>query len=181
MKTVRSEMILGALGVMALVFLHPAGAAKEKFERTKPHVNVGTIGHVDPASQSVAVGFSLIGPSGQIDPTAPRGRGCSGSFKVRLLDARDPGGPPLAEVTDIRLRRGETFEETFDLRTAPSGPLYVVLVATEMNRVDGATCILRGAYEVRDAVSRAALRVVPIRFEDFVVVRSENDLPLTPR
>ena len=24
--------------------------AKAKFERTKPHVNIGTIGHVDPAS-----------------------------------------------------------------------------------------------------------------------------------
>ena len=24
-----------------------AGPVKEKFERTKPHVNVGTIGHVD--------------------------------------------------------------------------------------------------------------------------------------
>ena len=24
--------------------------AKQKFERTKPHVNIGTIGHVDPVS-----------------------------------------------------------------------------------------------------------------------------------
>ena len=24
--------------------------AKEKFERTKPHANIGTIGHVDPVS-----------------------------------------------------------------------------------------------------------------------------------
>ena len=26
--------------------------AKEKFERTKPHVNIGTIGHVDQGSRS---------------------------------------------------------------------------------------------------------------------------------
>ena len=24
--------------------------AKQKFERTKPHINIGTIGHVDPVS-----------------------------------------------------------------------------------------------------------------------------------
>jgi hypothetical protein len=31
-----------------------AMAAKEKFERTKPHVNVGTIGHVDDGPDQLA-------------------------------------------------------------------------------------------------------------------------------
>lgn len=33
--------------VALLLLAADAMAAKEKFERTKPHVNVGTIGHVD--------------------------------------------------------------------------------------------------------------------------------------
>jgi elongation factor Tu len=43
---------------------------KEKFERTKPHVNVGTIGHIDHGKTTLTVGGfrrwvrkSLRGPS----------------------------------------------------------------------------------------------------------------------
>ncbi len=31
--------------------------AKAKFERTKPHVNIGTIGHVDPSKAENLLGF----------------------------------------------------------------------------------------------------------------------------
>jgi hypothetical protein len=181
MNTVRKEMFWGALAGMALASMTTTEAAKEKFERTKPHVNVGTIGHVDHGSQNVAVGFSLISPSGQVESTATSEANCSGTFSVRLLDASNPSGPPLAQMRGIRLTQNQTFEDTFDLRTAPSGPLYVVLVAENMDQVDGRNCILRGAYEVRDAASGAALRVLPIRFEDFVVVNSADDVVPPPR
>ena len=34
--------------------------AKEKFERTKPHVNVGTIGHVDPGKTTLTAALTTI-------------------------------------------------------------------------------------------------------------------------
>ncbi|MDA0912184.1 MAG: GTP-binding protein, partial [Proteobacteria bacterium] len=34
--------------------------AKEKFERTKPHVNVGTIGHVDHGKTTLTAAITLI-------------------------------------------------------------------------------------------------------------------------
>ena len=33
--------------------------AKEKFERTKPHVNIGTIGHVDHGKTTLASAITL--------------------------------------------------------------------------------------------------------------------------
>ncbi|NLY44481.1 MAG: elongation factor Tu, partial [Tissierella sp.] len=34
--------------------------AKEKFERTKPHVNVGTIGHVDHGKTTTTAAISIV-------------------------------------------------------------------------------------------------------------------------
>ena len=34
--------------------------AKEKFERTKPHVNVGTIGHVDHGKTTLTAAITTI-------------------------------------------------------------------------------------------------------------------------
>ncbi|NLY44629.1 MAG: elongation factor Tu, partial [Tissierella sp.] len=34
--------------------------AKEKFERTKPHVNVGTIGHVDHGKTTTTAATSIV-------------------------------------------------------------------------------------------------------------------------
>jgi len=34
--------------------------AKEKFERTKPHVNVGTIGHVDQGKTTLTAAITTV-------------------------------------------------------------------------------------------------------------------------
>jgi len=34
--------------------------AKEKFERTKPHVNIGTIGHVDHGKTTLTAAISAV-------------------------------------------------------------------------------------------------------------------------
>ncbi|HWR82091.1 MAG TPA: GTP-binding protein, partial [Candidatus Deferrimicrobium sp.] len=34
--------------------------AKEKFERTKPHVNVGTIGHVDHGKTTLTAAITMV-------------------------------------------------------------------------------------------------------------------------
>ncbi|HED18637.1 MAG TPA: elongation factor Tu, partial [Gammaproteobacteria bacterium] len=35
--------------------------SKEKFERTKPHVNVGTIGHVDHGKTTLTAALTKVG------------------------------------------------------------------------------------------------------------------------
>ena len=41
---------------------------KEKFERTKPHVNVGTIGHVDHGKNIIATALAaLLANVGRVD------------------------------------------------------------------------------------------------------------------
>ena len=34
--------------------------AKQKYERTNPHVNVGTIGHVDHVKTTTSVAFTML-------------------------------------------------------------------------------------------------------------------------
>ncbi|NLW21794.1 MAG: elongation factor Tu, partial [Tissierellia bacterium] len=34
--------------------------AKEKFERTKPHVNIGTIGHVDHGKTTLTAAITMV-------------------------------------------------------------------------------------------------------------------------
>ena len=44
--------------------------AKEKFERTKPHVNIGTIGHVDHGKTTLTAAItSVLSKSGQAQAT----------------------------------------------------------------------------------------------------------------
>ncbi|MEA3243043.1 MAG: GTP-binding protein, partial [Thiogranum sp.] len=39
--------------------------SKEKFERTKPHVNVGTIGHVDHGKTTLTAALTKVGAEKQ--------------------------------------------------------------------------------------------------------------------
>jgi elongation factor Tu len=69
--------------------------AKEKFERTKPHVNVGTIGHVDHGKTTLTAaitqrqapkGLADFTPFDQIDGSGGEGAGdhdCDGARRVR--------------------------------------------------------------------------------------------------
>lgn len=41
---------------------------KEKFERTKPYVNVGTIGHVDHGKNIIAALKAVLANVGKLDP-----------------------------------------------------------------------------------------------------------------
>jgi GTPase len=43
-----------------LIFCGVDDMAKEKFERTKPHVNVGTIGHVDHGKTTLTAAITTI-------------------------------------------------------------------------------------------------------------------------
>ena len=47
------------------------GMAKEKFQRTKPHVNVGTIGHIDHGKTTLTAAITrVLSTKGQANFTA---------------------------------------------------------------------------------------------------------------
>ena len=64
--------------------------AKKKFERTKPHVNIGTIGHIDHGKTSLTAAITkYLAPEGRRRSTAPstrsttRPRSASGGSRSR--------------------------------------------------------------------------------------------------
>lgn len=66
--------------------------AKEKFERTKPHVNIGTIGHVDHGKTTLTAaittvlakkGLSEVKSFDQIDRQCSRGKGARYYYQHR--------------------------------------------------------------------------------------------------
>ena len=72
--------------------------AKQKFERTKPHVNVGTIGHVDHGKTTLTAAITMVlaqkNPKiavrdyGSID-NAPEERSAGSRSRRRTWTARD--------------------------------------------------------------------------------------------
>lgn len=173
---------IAAVTVALLLAAAPALAAKEKFVRNKPHVNIGTIGHVDHASSVVTVSISLLLPAVQKDAGPPESE-CSGRFDVRVLDGSEPGAQPLAEWRDARLAADRTIQFDFDGPPGSANPLlfeYVSVVARKLRNVGDGGCLLRGVVEVRDRETGAALRTHPLRPEDFVPIRGGRLLPALP-
>ena len=70
-----------------------ARAAKEKFTRTKPHVNFS--GPLRLLGETLSVKLGLLLPAIQAG-RAPED--CSGVFDIRVVPYGNPDGTPLAEV-----------------------------------------------------------------------------------
>ena len=87
--------------------------AKEKFERTKPHVNVGTIGHVDHGKTTLTAAITMRqSPQG---PGATSGR----STRSTTLPRRRERGITIATAPRrVRDRRRVTTRTS----TAPATP-----------------------------------------------------------
>lgn len=72
MPLVRLAMVAFAASITSPFLVVDAMAAKETFQRNKPHVNVGTIGHVDSSqttSEIAAPPAESAGGSGDADCT----------------------------------------------------------------------------------------------------------------
>ena len=91
--------------------------AKEKFERTKPHVNVGTNGSIGPGESAIAsVRLSV--------PSANKDVGPSCSFDgIAILSTNLPGGSTEATVASV-----ERLEEAFTIDVVISDSRDVVLI-----------------------------------------------------
>ena len=62
--------------------------AKEKFERTKPHVNVGTIGHVDHGKTTLTAAITKHSGLKVVNFKMETKRGSGGEIARRRLERR---------------------------------------------------------------------------------------------
>jgi len=171
MRDPGSHTRLAALLMAALLVPAVAHAAKEKFVRSKPHVNIGTIGHVD-GTESLVFTLSLVGlpGAGALPPgTAPS---CAADFGVRIRNASDLDAGPLFEEDGIPLRANTSavVEATVAGTASPDAPLLYEVSAMGEN-VDGLHCVFRGLVEVRSLTEGRTTRALPLRPEDFVLLR----------
>jgi hypothetical protein len=160
-------MGVGVALLMVMLVPSAAWAAKEKFVRSKPHVNIGTIGHVDSA-ESLLVTLSLVGLPA-VTPGASQS--CSAELGVRVRDAAKPGEEPVFEEDGIPLRAntGVVVDATPATATDPASPLlYEVTVKGE--NIDGRHCVFRGLVEVQSVLEGRTTRAVTLRPEDFILL-----------
>ena len=73
--------------------------AKEKFERTKPHVNIGTIGHVDHGKTTLTAAITMT--MAKLHGGAAKSRQLSHMDK-RVFPASDNAGHTGCRQTDLR-------------------------------------------------------------------------------
>jgi hypothetical protein len=161
-----------SVATLVVVLLLPgaAHAAKEKFVRDKPHVNIGTIGHVDHSAESLSVTLSLVKLPGADGGSSlvPR---CTGVFDIHILYADDLAGMSFAESDPIELEQNES--KTFDARPASPRDASVPLlykVTVKGRNIDGVHCVFRGAVEVRNSYESRTTRLLPLRPEDFIAL-----------
>ena len=99
--------------------------AKEKFERDKPHVNVGTIGHIDHGKTTLTAAITQVlaeagGRRGEdLRRDRQRARGEGARDHHRHLARRVPDGEPA--LRPRRLSRPRRLRQEHDHRRRPDG------------------------------------------------------------
>ena len=108
--------------------------AKEKFDRTKPHVNVGTIGHVDHGKTTLTAGITMV--------LAEKGQA-----SVRAYDSID--NAPEEKARGITIATAHVEYETDNRHYAhvdcPGHADYVKNMITGAAQMDGAILVVSAA------------------------------------
>ncbi len=106
--------------------------SKEKFERTKPHVNVGTIGHVDHGKTTLTAAICtvleaqpvLLEPLMKVEITTPEDwmGDVVGDLNRRrgIIEGMDEG-PAGLKIIHAKVPLSEMFGYATDLRSATQG------------------------------------------------------------
>jgi hypothetical protein len=150
-----------------VAFATPAWAAKEKFVRNKPHVNIGTIGL---KNESMTVSLGLVSVEDQVSGSSSSSDACGGMFDIRVVDADNPSGPSLSEVTGLRVTaNGRTTFNHVGGETAED--VYLVIVARDMDNVSAKGCIVRGRVDIVDNAD-GSTRSLEVRAEDFIKTKT---------
>lgn len=114
-----------------------AGDAKQKFDRTKPHVNVGTIGHVDHGKTTLTAAISTVlakNVSG----------GVNKAYKVDQID-NAPEEKERGVTINIMHIEYETEKRHYAHIDAPGHADYIKNMITGAAQMDGAILVISAA------------------------------------
>jgi elongation factor Tu len=113
-----------------------AGDKKEKFERTKPHVNVGTIGHVDHGKTTLTAAITKALSKQKDNPTKP-------------LEFEDIDNAPEEKERGVTINIShieyETDKRHYAHIDAPGHADYVKNMITGAAQMDGAILVISAA------------------------------------
>jgi elongation factor Tu len=113
-----------------------AAEAKKKFDRTKPHVNVGTIGHVDHGKTTLTAAITLVLSKQPGNPTKP--------LKVDQID-NAPEEKERGVTINIFHAEYETAKRHYAHIDAPGHADYIKNMITGAAQMDGAILVISAA------------------------------------
>ena len=138
--------------------------AREKFERKKPHVNIGTIGHVDHGKTTLTAAITMALASG-------------GKGKARKYD--DIDSAPKEKARGITINTAHVEYETDNRHYAhvdcPGHADYVKNMITGAAQMDGAILVVSGADGPMPQTKEHMLLAKQVGVPNIVVFLNKED------
>ncbi len=138
--------------------------AKEKFERTKPHVNIGTIGHVDHGKTTLTAAITLF-------------QSAQGLSEVMTFDAID--NAPEEKERGITIQTAHVEYETVNRHYAhvdcPGHADYIKNMITGAAQMDGAILVVSAADGPMPQTREHVLLARQVNVPSIVVFMNKTD------
>ena len=138
--------------------------AKEKFERTKPHVNIGTIGHVDHGKTTLTAAITLT-------------QAAKGMSEVRSFDSID--NAPEERERGITIQTAHVEYETGNRHYAhvdcPGHADYIKNMITGAAQMDGAILVVSAADGPMPQTREHVLLARQVNVPSMVVFMNKTD------
>ena len=138
--------------------------AKEKFARTKPHVNVGTIGHVDHGKTTLTAAISMQ---------------CSKKFGDKLMKFDDIDNAPEEKARGITINTRHIEYQTDDRHYAhvdcPGHADYIKNMITGAAQMDGAVLVVSAPDSVMPQTREHILLARQVGVPKIVVFLNKTD------